>query len=129
MINSIQIAGVLFGNVISGQLADLFGRKPLFFSSIMIILITHIAGYFATSWKMFAVCSFFAGAGGGFFLTVQYCLLSEFTLARWRSWVVGFPSWPIQGCLFALLGWLLHDWRSFQLMTAVAAVPCLFTWL
>ncbi|XP_045211659.2 organic cation transporter protein-like [Mercenaria mercenaria] len=127
-ISSIQITGVLVGNVISGQLADLFGRKPPFFASILIILVTHVTGYFSTTWQMFAVSTFFAGLGGGFFLTTQYCLLSEFTVAKWRAWVVGFPSWPIEGCLFALCAWLLHDWRNFQLLTAVMAVPCLFTW-
>ncbi|XP_060552265.1 organic cation transporter protein-like [Ruditapes philippinarum] len=127
-INSIQIAGVLAGNVISGQLADLFGRRPPFFASIWLLLLTHVVGYFSTTWQMYAVCMFFAGFGGGFFLTTQYCILSEFTLSKWRAWVVGFPSWPIQGCLYALVAWLLHDWRYFQLVTAIMAVPCLLTW-
>ena len=128
-INSIQIAGVLAGNVIAGQLADLLGRKPPFFASIWLILLTHIVGYFAITWQMFAVCSFFSGFGGGFFLTTQYCILSEFTLSKWRTWVIGFPSWPIQGCFFSLVAWLLHDWRYLQLTTAIMAVPCLLSWL
>jgi hypothetical protein len=67
--------------------------------------------------------------GGGFFLTTQYCFLSEFSLARWRVWIVGFPSWPIQSSVLSLLAWLLHDWRYIQLMTALCAIPCLLAWL
>ncbi|XP_053385115.1 organic cation/carnitine transporter 2-like [Mercenaria mercenaria] len=128
IINSIQITGVLVGNVAAGQIADLFGRKPPFFTSIVLLLSFNIVGYFSTSWKMFAVARFFVGAGGGFFLTTQYCLLSEFTLAKWRVWIVGFPSWPIQSCLFSLLAWLIHDWRYIQLMTALMAIPCFLAW-
>lgn len=128
MINSIQISGTLVGNVASGQLADLIGRRPPFFTSIFIIMSFHLVAFFSTSWQMFAAARFFLGMGGGFFLTTQYCFLSEFSLARWRVWIVGFPSWPIQSCLFAFLAWLLHDWRYIQLMVALCSVPCFLAW-
>lgn len=128
IINSVQIGGVLVGNAASGHIADLFGRKPPFFTSIFLIMTSNLAGFFSNSWEMFAIARFVAGMGCGFFLTVQYCLLSEFSLAKWRVWIVGFPSWPIQSCLFSLLAWLLHDWRYIQLMTAMMTVPCVFAW-
>ncbi|XP_060552261.1 organic cation/carnitine transporter 2-like [Ruditapes philippinarum] len=128
IINSIQISGVLVGNIVAGQIADLFGRKPPFFTSIVILIGFNLFGFFSTSWQMFAIARFFTGVGGGFFLTTQYCLLSEFTLAKWRVWIVGFPSWPIQSCLFSLLAWLIHDWRYIQLMTALMGIPCFLAW-
>ncbi|KAL4240699.1 hypothetical protein ACF0H5_001491 [Mactra antiquata] len=127
-ISTIQIGGTLVGNIMAGQIADMFGRKPPFFTALVIVSAFNLLGFFSTSWKIFAVARFFAGLGGGFFMTTQYCLLSEFSLAKWRVWIVGFPSWPIQTCLFALLSWLLHDWRYIQLMTAIIALPCLLTW-
>lgn len=125
-INSVQLVGQLVGSLLAGQLADLLGRKRPFFASIIMLLMLHVIGFFSVSWIMFAVCTFFTGVAATFYFTIMNSLLSEFTLSRWRVWVIGLPSWPIQQCLFALIAWLLHDWRYLQLMTAVATVPCLF---
>ncbi|XP_053385130.1 solute carrier family 22 member 4-like isoform X1 [Mercenaria mercenaria] len=127
-INSVQLAGILCGNLMSGQISDLFGRKPPMFASIVIIMVSNLLGFFSTCWEMFAVAVFFTGVGGGFFLTTHYCLLSEFSPAKWRVWITGFPSWPIEGCFLSLVSWLLHDWRYIQLFTAIFALPCLLSW-
>jgi MFS family permease len=128
-ISSLQLAGSLAGNVISGHVADQFGRKLPFFMSILLVLLFNFLGFFASAWQMFAVCTFFTGLGYGVFTATQYNILSEFTLAKWRTWIVGFPSWPIQQSIFALCAWLVHDWRYMQLITALMAIPCLFAWL
>ncbi|XP_053384617.1 organic cation/carnitine transporter 2-like isoform X2 [Mercenaria mercenaria] len=128
MVNSLQLAGTLTGNVISGQLADMFGRKPPFFTAIILVLAFSLVGFFSFTWQMFAVSTFFTGLGHGFFITTQYSILSEYTLSKWRVWVVGFPSLALEQCLFSLVAWLLHDWRYLQLVTALIAVPCLFSW-
>ncbi|XP_060552263.1 organic cation transporter-like protein [Ruditapes philippinarum] len=127
-INSIHLAGIMFGNLISGQISDLFGRKRPMFMSIVIMMAANLLGFFSTCWEMFAAAAFFIGVGGGFFLTTHYCLLSEFSPAKWRVWITGFPSWPMQGCLFSLVSWLLHDWRYIQLVTAIMALPFLLSW-
>jgi MFS family permease len=119
----------MFGNLISGQISDLFGRKRPMFMSIVIMMAANLLGFFSTCWEMFAAAAFFIGVGGGFFLTTHYCLLSEFSPAKWRVWITGFPSWPMQGCLFSLVSWLLHDWRCIQLVTAIIALPFLLSWL
>ncbi|XP_052816361.1 organic cation/carnitine transporter 2-like [Mya arenaria] len=125
---SIQISGALVGNLISGQLGELFGRKRPFFFAIVITMIFNVAGFFANNWILYAVCRFFMGLGEGFFMTIKYALLSEFSLANWRAWIIGFPSWPIQSCLLALCAWLIKDWRYLQLMTAALGIPCLVAW-
>lgn len=127
-IGSLQLVGQLIGNIAAGQLADLIGRKRPFFLSMLIVLIFHTVGFFSVSWEMFAVSTIFNGISQGFFFTIQYNLLSEFTLAKWRVWVVGFPSWQLQTSIHTLLAWLLHDWKYLQLVTALAAVPCLLAW-
>ncbi|WAR11336.1 ORCT-like protein [Mya arenaria] len=123
---SIQISGALVGNLISGQLGELFGRKRPFFFAIVITMIFNVAGFFANNWILYAVCRFFMGLGEGFFMTIKYALLSEFSLANWRAWIIGFPSWPIQSCLLALCAWLIKDWRYLQLMTAALGIPSNF---
>ena len=64
----------------------------------------------------------------GCFLTVQYSLVSEMTLARVRPWVVALPSWPVLTCLWCLVAYLIPDWRNMHLVVAMITVPFLATW-
>ncbi|XP_045211468.2 organic cation transporter protein-like [Mercenaria mercenaria] len=125
---TLQVAGTLAGNLLAGQISDMFGRKPPFFTSIVILIVSNLIGFLSFNWIMFAVARVLVGLGAGCFLSVQYSLLSEFSLAKWRSWIIGFPSWPIQACVFALLGWLIQDWRHIQLLCCLLGVPCLLAW-
>ena len=126
--NTIQLCGLLFGNLMSGQLGELFGRKrPLFFA-VLLVTAFNVAGFFANNWILLAVCRFFIGAGHGAFMTMNYALLCEFSPADWRSWIIGFPSWAIEASLFTLLAWLIKDWRYIQLMVAATGIPCLLAW-
>lgn len=126
---TLQTVGVLAGNVLAGQTADLVGRKPPFFASIVLIIVSNLVGYLSVNWIMFGVARLFVGMGCGFFLTTQYNLLSEFSLAKWRVWIVGFPSWPIEQCILSLCAWLIQDWRYLHLLISILGVPCLFAWL
>lgn len=128
MIISLQTCGVLLGGPIAGQISDSIGRKPPYFAAISIILIFNFVGFLSTGWIMFAVTRFFVGIGAGAFLSVQHCILTEITLSKWRPWITGFPSWPIEGCLLALVSWLIKDWRYIQLFCTLWALPFLLTW-
>ncbi|WAR11431.1 OCTL-like protein, partial [Mya arenaria] len=125
---SIQIAGTLVGNVVAGQFGELFGRKRPFFMALVITMVFNVVGFFSKHWVVFAVCRFFIGLAAGFFMTMKYALLCEFSLANWRSWIIGFPSWPIEACVLAFCAWLLKDWRYIQIMTAAIGIPCLIAW-
>ena len=72
---------------------------------------------------------FFIGLGIGLQLTVMYSLQSEFTLARWRAWVVSVPSWAVQLAVFALVAWLSKDWKYIHAVTAAMGIPLLATFL
>ncbi|KAH3828792.1 hypothetical protein DPMN_130775 [Dreissena polymorpha] len=125
---SIQLGGVLLGNFFGGLLADMFGRKPVLFAPMFVLTISNLVGFLAGSWVLMAASRLFVGLGCGLFLSTQYSYLCEFTLAQDRPLAIGFPSWAIQHCLFALLAWLLKDWRYIQLMVSLAClsdVPCL----
>ena len=118
------------GNLVCGQLADLVGRKPPIIIALLSMIILNIVAVFSTSWVMFATVRLFIGVAMGFHLTVQYSIMSEFTQARWRSWVIAMPSWPIETTIFALVAWLLHDWKWIHVTTAVIGVPFFFlSWL
>ena len=125
---TIQVGCQLFGNFFAGHIADAIGRKIPFFMSLVIMMFFNLVSYFSVSWIMFTICRIFIGIGTGCFLTIQYSYLSEFSLARWRTWLIGFPSWPMQSCVLALILWLLKDWRNAHLVIALAGIPFLAAW-
>ncbi|KAL4239283.1 hypothetical protein ACF0H5_000100 [Mactra antiquata] len=127
-ITSIQMSGVLVGNLVCGQVADVIGRKPPLFISIATLVVFNILAAFSTSWIMFAIIRFVLGLAMGFELTVQYNVMSEFTLARWRAWVVSVPSWAIEIVLFAFVAWILKHWQYLHFAAAAVGFPLLFTY-
>lgn len=125
---TISLVVNVIGYVFAGHLADTFGRKIPFFFSVFLMMAFSLVSYFSVNWIMFAAARVMIGIGNSFFLTIQYSYLSEFTLSRWRSWFIGFPSWPIQACFLALILWLLKDWQNVQLVIAAIGVPFMAAW-
>ena len=68
-ITSIQMAGVLCGAVMTGQLADLFGRRHILFIEHTILVTMWFCSAFAGTWMIYAVLRFVIGAliGGMYF--------------------------------------------------------------
>ncbi|XP_053392449.1 organic cation transporter protein-like [Mercenaria mercenaria] len=124
-ITSVQMAGVFIGNLACGQVADLVGRKPPLFLSLLSLIVFNLLSAFSTSWIMFAVVRFFIGLSMGFELTVQYNIMVEFAQVKWRTWVVAVPSWAVQTVLFALVTWLLKNWQHIHFFTAAFGIPLL----
>ena len=127
-IASAQTAGSLVGNLLGGQLGDLVGRKKPLFVSLIIMILGNFLGFAVNSWISLLVAKIIVGIGAGTFISCHFSLLSEFTLSKWRSVAIGFPSWALQTCLFALLAWWVQDWRYLMLICGCMGVPCLFTW-
>lgn len=62
LITSLQMAGVLFGALITGQLADLFGRRKLLFITYTLLLIFWLASAFSPSWYFYTAMRVIVGA-------------------------------------------------------------------
>ncbi|CAG2232018.1 OCTN [Mytilus edulis] len=124
-ITTIQLAGLLFGAFMSGQIGDLFGRKPTFFVSFIMLFTFNLLAAFSVSWQMFAVLRFFIGIASGWYLTIYIIILAELTSTKYRSGIVAFPAWPIGTMIFGLFCWILHDWQSIQIATAILCLPWL----
>ncbi|KAL4228894.1 hypothetical protein ACF0H5_011934 [Mactra antiquata] len=122
-IASVQMCGILIGNLVSGQLADSFGRKSPWLGSQIILIIANLIAYFSTSWLMFGCARALCGFGMGVFLTVQYGLVTEVSLSKWRPWIIAAPSWPFISCVYSLINFLLPDWRKMHLLTVFLTAP------
>lgn len=75
LIMTFQMVGVLIGAVIVGQLADMYGRRNVYFAVYTLLLIVSFGSSFASSWQLYAACRAIIGAliGG----TRPFCLLLE----------------------------------------------------
>ncbi|XP_071143317.1 solute carrier family 22 member 4-like [Mytilus edulis] len=122
-ITTIQMGGLLIGAFISGQVGDVFGRKPAYYASIIILLIFNVIAAFSVSWQMFAVLRFLIGMGCGWYLTIDVTYMAEFTPAKYRSLILALPMWPLGTVTFALFSWLLHDWKYIQIASAIFCLP------
>lgn len=122
-ITTVQMFGLLIGAFVSGQIGDLYGRKPTYFLSLLILLVFNIIATFSNSWQMFAVVRFFIGIGSGWYLTVDVAYITEFIPARYRSIILFLPFWPIGAMFYALLAWLIRDWKYIQIACAVFCLP------
>ena len=127
-ITTIQMGGVLVGCFVAGHLGDWIGRKPTYFLSILTLVVFNIVAYFSVSWEMYAAVRFILGLGVGFFLTVIYNPILEFTTNAWRPRVMAVPSWSTESSAFALVAWVFKDWKNIHLTTAVAGAPILLSW-
>jgi OCT family organic cation transporter-like MFS transporter 4/5 len=122
-ITTIQMGGLLFGGFISGQIADTYGRKLTYYLSLFVLLVFNAVAAFSTSWQMFATLRFFIGIGCGFYTTVFFTYLIEFTPRKYRSMIISIPSWPFWAIIFGLMSWRLHNWMFIQIATAVVTLP------
>lgn len=124
-ITTIQMGGLLASGFIAGQIADLIGRKPTFFLSLLLLVISNLVCGFAVSWQMFAAARFVIGLACGMYLTVFFNFVLEFIPIRYRAMVMAIPAWPVFAALFGLVSWWLRDWQYLHYATAIITVPFL----
>ncbi|XP_033761146.1 solute carrier family 22 member 6-A-like [Pecten maximus] len=127
-ITTIQMAGLFISGFFSGHFADAYGRKPIYFLSLLTLAVTNAIGAYSVSWQMFAVLRFFIGFAVGCYIAVFYTYLIEFTPARYRAMTTTFPIWAVWSGLFAFVCMWLHNWKYLHLASALTSVPWLLAW-
>ena len=68
------------------------------------------------------------GVGVGFFTTTMYTSVVEYTTSAWRPIVLAVPSWATECGAFALVSYLLKDWKNIHIASAVVGAPFLLSW-
>ncbi|XP_067660441.1 organic cation/carnitine transporter 2-like [Haliotis asinina] len=127
-ITSVQMGGVLLGALLSGQSADVIGRKKTFYISLLLHGGFNLVAAFSVSWQMFIVLRFLIGAMVGSNLVVSYPYSMEFIGKSWRQMTSVVPFWQVGSALFALSCWLRPDWSDLHIILAALHVPFLACW-
>ncbi|XP_048244246.1 solute carrier family 22 member 16-like [Haliotis rufescens] len=129
LITAIQMTGVLLGAFISGQSADVIGRKKTYYISLFLHAVFNLVAAFSTSWQMFIALRFCIGLMVGSFLVVSFTYTMEFIGTRWRPIIAAIPFWPVGSALLSLTCWLRPNWSDLHIILAAIQVPFLFGYL
>ncbi|XP_046339725.2 solute carrier family 22 member 15-like [Haliotis rufescens] len=125
-IASLQMAGVMVGVALAGQISDTFGRKKIFFLNMGLHSVFCFIGALSVSWQMYAAVRFLVGMTIGAFLGTSIPHLMEFMGCKWRAVVTALPLWPVGGILCAFFGYLIPNWRYLHVASGVLSAPFLF---
>ena len=125
MLASCALAGMMFGAMFFGSLADKIGRKKVIKICIVLFSGLTFAGGFASNPTEFAILRFLAGLGIGGVMPNLVALTSEYAPQKMRSTLVTtmFSGYAVGGVMAALLGsWFTPDF-GWQIMFFIAGIP------
>jgi MFS transporter, putative metabolite:H+ symporter len=125
VIGSAALAGMLFGGVIVGMLADIVGRKKALIFAVVTFGFAGLAAGFAPTFSSLVVLRFVQGFGLGAEVPLVFTYLSEFLPARRRGMLTAAIVAFWQGASFVAGGLALsvipvYTWRG---MFVAAAIP------
>jgi putative MFS transporter len=127
-ISSAGFLGMFAGALVAGLLADRYGRKPLFQSTLIIYSIGTGLCAFAGSLGALLGFRFLVGLGLGGELPVASTLVSEFSPARRRGLMIVMLEsfWAYGWVLAALIGYLVIPHYGWRIAFLIGAVPALY---
>jgi MFS transporter, putative metabolite:H+ symporter len=128
--------GQLFGSLLAGPLADMWGRKPISLLGMTIVAVAGMLSSFSPDVWCFVILRSITGVGIGT-NAVPYDLLSEITPLKYRGRIlVALNFWWCCGSVFTvLLAWHLlsqeNGWRTlvFSCSLPVFVSACVMVWL
>jgi len=127
MLASTALAGMMFGAMLFGTLADKIGRKKVIMICVLLFSGFTFAGGFASNPTEFGVLRFLAGLGIGGVMPNLVALTSEYAPARLRATLVTtmFSGYAVGGVMAALFGaWFTPNF-GWEIMFFIAGVPLL----
>lgn len=127
-IGSIGLVGMALGAVLSGAIADRFGRKKIFSATlIMYSIATGLCGL-AWSFESLLLFRFLVGFGLGGQLPVAVTLVSEYAppAARGRFVVLLESFWGLGWLVAALIAYLIIPRYGWNIAFFIGALPALY---
>jgi len=125
--------GAILGGFFFGALADKFGRRPIFISTVLCFSIATGVLYFTPegNWIYLAFFRFFVGFGLGGLYSVDLPLVQEFVPSRYRGRVSGIitSAVPLGTMLGGVVAAFLTKFVGWRGLFLVGLTPALLTLL
>ena len=102
--------------LIYGKLADLFGRKPIFFIGLTIFLIGSILCGFATSMEMLILFRLIQGLGAGAVMPIATTIIGDIYSTEERAKIQGYLAsvWGVSAVLGPIIGGTIVYYMSWE---------------
>jgi putative MFS transporter len=130
-INTANLAGLFFGALASGILADRLGRRLVFAATLLLYSIFSGLSAAATGVGMLMALRFLAGLGLGGELPVAATLVSEFMPAKRRGFMVVLLEsfWAYGSVAAALIAFLVIPTWGWRVALLLGALPAFYAFV
>lgn len=128
--DALFMIGVLLGSIIFGDLSDRYGRRPIFFSSLVLQLIGGILAAVAPEFITFVLARMLVGATTSGVFLVAYVIALEMVGSKKRlvAGVVCQMFFSFGYMLTALMAYMITDWRNLQLALTLPGLAFMCYW-
>ncbi len=130
-INTANLAGLFFGALASGFLADRLGRKLVFAATLLMYSIFNGLSAAATGVGMLMALRFLSGLGLGGELPVAATMVSEFMPAKRRGFMVVLLEsfWAYGSVAAALIAFLVIPTWGWRAALLIGALPAFYAFV
>ncbi|XP_059486702.1 organic cation transporter protein [Neocloeon triangulifer] len=128
--DTVFMFGVMMGSIVFGYLSDRFGRRPIFFTSLVLQVTGGILAGLAPEYFSFVFARMLIGATTSGVFLVAYVIGMEMVgpSKRFYAGVVVQYFFTLGYMLTALLAYLITDWRQLQIALSLPGLLFLLYW-
>lgn len=122
--------GMVVGSLASGIVADSYGRKPVMYVALLLMVASSIGLTWVHEYWLFCIVEFILGGSIVATFMPAFVISIEMTSANKRIWPGVISNFPyVLGLvLLSAIAYGLREWRKIQLYTSIPGVIFIFYW-